>query len=87
MRTAPKHSVSYQLAEIIESRDLTPYAVARAAGVDPGVVSRFLNGKRGMTLDTLDKIAAALKLRLVEPARAPGRARKDKPAGKGDTTP
>lgn len=72
-----RHSISYQLREIIESRDMTPYAVGTASGVDPGILSRFLRGERGMQIDTLDRVAGALGLRLVEVAkrgRPPGRA-------------
>jgi transcriptional regulator with XRE-family HTH domain len=61
-----RHSLSYQLREIVEARGLTAYAAARLAGVDPGVVSRFMAGVRDIRLATADRLAAALKLRLVE---------------------
>jgi transcriptional regulator with XRE-family HTH domain len=73
-----RSSLSDQLREIIRSRG-TAYATAKAAGVDPGVVSRFLNGERGITSDTLDRIALALNLRLVEVGRRgpkPGQGRR-----------
>ena len=73
-----KHTLSYQLREIIEARGLTAYAVARLAGVDPGVVSRFLTGARDIRMETADKLASALGLRLVEVAR---RGRGRAPAG------
>jgi transcriptional regulator with XRE-family HTH domain len=66
-----RHTLSYQLREVIDSRGLTAYAVAKSAGVDPGVVQRFLTGRRDVMLGTADRIAAALGLRLVEPARRP----------------
>ena len=53
---------------------LTAYAVGRMAGVDPGVVKRFLTGERDIRMETADRLAAALGLRLVEVARrGPGR--------------
>jgi transcriptional regulator with XRE-family HTH domain len=55
-----------QLRDIIASRDLTAYAVGKRAGVDPGVVQRFLTNERDIRLETADRIAAALGLRLVE---------------------
>jgi transcriptional regulator with XRE-family HTH domain len=79
-RTTDRHGLSYQLREIIASRGLTAYAVAKLAGIDPGVVSRFLSGERDIRLETADRIAAALGLRLVEVARAKGRARVARPA-------
>jgi transcriptional regulator with XRE-family HTH domain len=76
-----RHSLSYQLREIIEARDLTAYAAARLAGIDPGVVGRFLAGVRDIRLATADRLAAALGLRLVEVGRAAGRrARANRPA-------
>ena len=68
-------AVSDQLREIILSRG-PGHAIARAAGVDPGIVSRFLRHERGLTLETLDRLAESLGLRLVEIPRAAGRPRK-----------
>ncbi len=67
------------MREIIEARGLTAYGAARLAGVDPGVVSRFLTGERDIRLGTADRLASAMGLRLVELARK-GRARPSKPA-------
>jgi transcriptional regulator with XRE-family HTH domain len=78
--TAAKHCVSYQLRELIEARGLTAYGLGQLAGVDPGVISRFLRAERTITLDTLDRLADALGLRLVEvAARGRGRPRKAGP--------
>lgn len=71
-----RHTLSYQLREVIDARGLSAYAVGQLAGVDPGVVSRFLTGKRDLLLGTADRIALALGVRLVEVARKgrpPGR--------------
>jgi transcriptional regulator with XRE-family HTH domain len=72
-----RHTLSYQLRELIEARGLSAYAVGQLAGVDPGVVQRFVTGRRDVLMGTADRIAAALGLRLVEVARKgrpPGRA-------------
>jgi transcriptional regulator with XRE-family HTH domain len=69
-----RHTVSQQLRDVIRHRGLTAYALARDAGIDPGMVSRFLTGERSLRLDSVDRIAAALGLRLVEVGRAKGRA-------------
>jgi len=45
---------------------MSAYAAARLAGVDPGVVSRFMTGERDIRLATADRLASALGLRLVE---------------------
>src|SRR4051794_15537512 len=91
-RVAPnRHTLAYQLREIIDARGLTPYAAGQLAGVDPGVLSRFMRGRRDIRLDTADRLAAALGIRLVEVARKPRAVRPDRadvgasdgPAGRG----
>lgn len=61
---------------MIRNRGLTAYAVARGAGLDPGIVSRFLAGQRDLRLASADAIAGSLGLKLVESAtRGRGKAR------------
>jgi DNA-binding phage protein len=74
-RTAERHSLSGQLRDVIAARHLTAYAVAKTAGVDVRLVQRFLDSERDMRLETADKIAQALGLRLVEVATRKGQAR------------
>jgi plasmid maintenance system antidote protein VapI len=57
-------TISEQLRERIATSPLSPYELAEASGVDRSVLSRFLTGKRSLTLDTVDKLADVLKLRL-----------------------
>ncbi len=79
-RTADRHSLSGQLRDIIATRRLTAYAVAKAAGVDVRLVQRFLDQERDIRLETADKIARALGLRLVEGATRKGQARTHPPS-------
>jgi len=67
-----KHTLSYQLREVIESRGLSAYAAGKLAGVDPGVVQRFLTGERDIRMGTADRLGLALGVRLVEVARKGG---------------
>ena len=62
----PRWGLSDQLREIIASRGLTAYALGQAAGIDPGVIQRFINRERDVRLGTVDRLAAVLRLRLVE---------------------
>jgi plasmid maintenance system antidote protein VapI len=57
-------TISEQLRDRIATSPLSPYELAEASGVDRSVLSRFLAGKRSLTLDTVDKLAAVLKFRL-----------------------
>ncbi len=81
---------SDQLRDILVSRG-SAAAVARDAGVSASVVLRFLSGERGMTTDTLDRIADAVGLRLVETRRgrttAPKKATRTEPVDPLDASP
>lgn len=57
-------TVSEAIREAIRAQELTAYAVAKRAGVSVDAVQRFLNGERGLTLATVDKVAVALGLEL-----------------------
>lgn len=64
----PAATFSEQLREIIraelEDGSGTAYELAKDAGVDRSVLSRFIAGKRTMTLESADKLAELLKLRI-----------------------
>jgi transcriptional regulator with XRE-family HTH domain len=62
----PAPTISEQLREAIRQRGLTAYKVAKDAGVSHTIVQRFLDGDRGLKLDSADKIARTLRLRLTE---------------------
>jgi transcriptional regulator with XRE-family HTH domain len=68
-------SFSEQLRDTMGSSGHTGAELAELAGVDPGVISRFMAGKREIRTATIDKIAEALGLRLVEVARPKPKAR------------
>ncbi len=52
------------LREAIRGSGLTHYALAKAAGVAPAQLDRFVAGERDLTLATAAKVAAALGLGL-----------------------
>src|SRR4051794_33251374 len=57
----------------LNARTDTPYAIAKKAGISRQQMYRFIDGKRGLTLDSLDKLCYVLGLVLkpihqVEPA-------------------
>ena len=59
----------------------TPAAIAVEAGVAPSVLCRFLSGERGLNSDSIDRLAAALGLRLVAIGRPRARPRSEPPPG------
>lgn len=58
--------LSDQLRSVIRRRGLVPYSVAKASGVAPSVVTRFLSGETSLSGPNMDKIASALNLSLAE---------------------
>lgn len=78
-------TVSGQLREVVRARGLSAFAVAKAADVSPSVVTRFVNGERGMNTATLDRVADALGLELRETRR--GRSAPGASQGKGGAGP
>lgn len=67
MRTSskPREALSEQLRRAIRADGASLYALAEETGVSRSVLSRFVAGKRTITIETADRLAAALKLRLV----------------------
>jgi transcriptional regulator with XRE-family HTH domain len=61
-RQAPK--LSDQVRQAIRGADCTRYAMAKATGIDQAVLSKFLTGERGMSLESLDKLAEFLNLQI-----------------------
>lgn len=52
----------------VKSSDQTPYAIAKGANVARSQLSRLLSGECGMTVDTIERLADYLGLRItIEP--------------------
>ena len=56
------------IAEAIRASEETPYAIAKGAGVARSQLSRLLSGERGLSADTIERLADYLGLRItIEP--------------------
>ena len=53
-----------QLRTAIKTCGRSRYALSQETGIEQSTLSRFVNGKGGMSLDTADAIAKALGLKL-----------------------
>src|SRR3954447_16044066 len=62
---ATQGAMSNRLRETSGPRGMTAYGLARDADLDPGVVQRFVTGRRDVRLETADRLVAALGLKLV----------------------
>jgi transcriptional regulator with XRE-family HTH domain len=62
------------LKKAIYQDSRTPAAIARASGIDKGILSRFLRDERDMTLSTADRVCGALgvDVRLVRRGKQKG---------------
>lgn len=61
-----RHSISAQLRDILEASGLSVHELARRSEVDRSAISRFLRADYDLRLGNVDRLAAALGLRLVE---------------------
>jgi plasmid maintenance system antidote protein VapI len=57
--------LSEVLLRTIRERELTCYRLGQMTGVSAVVWQRFVNGERGLSLKTAEKLAEALGLELV----------------------
>ncbi len=64
-RTPRRKSFSDQLRRLIAESELSRNQICKAAEIDPSHLHRFVHGTGRLTNDTIDRLAAALKLHLV----------------------
>lgn len=79
LKSAREPALVAELRSAIADSGATPYAVAKAAGVDEAAVRKFLTRSRSLGIDSAGRIAEALGLRLVRPSRPRKIGRPDKP--------
>jgi transcriptional regulator with XRE-family HTH domain len=56
---------SDQIRDAINSSKLSRYRICADIGLSQPAMSRFMNGKGGLSLETVDRLAELLKLRVV----------------------
>jgi ribosome-binding protein aMBF1 (putative translation factor) len=65
-----------QLRAAIDASGMSRYAVAKTIGLDQSTLSRFMSGKAGLSVETIDKLGTLLGLQLVttkKPEKGKGR--------------
>ena len=60
---------SDQIRQAVDSSGLSRYRICKEAGIDQATFSRFMSGKVGMALPTLDALADVLGLDVVANAK------------------
>jgi ribosome-binding protein aMBF1 (putative translation factor) len=58
------NNVETALRQAIADSGLTAYALAKRAGVDVAIVTRFMRGQRSIRIEAVSKLADALGLEL-----------------------
>jgi len=58
--------LSEQLQRIILEGELSRYRICQLAGIDQGQMHRFVTTGKGISIETLDRLGAALRLRFVQ---------------------
>lgn len=73
--TSKHEKLSDQIRRVIDSSGMSRYAIAKAIGLDQSVLSRFMAGKSGLSVPTLDRLGVLLKLEVVAGVTARSKAR------------
>ncbi|HEX4000188.1 MAG TPA: helix-turn-helix transcriptional regulator [Pirellulales bacterium] len=60
----PRPKFTDQIRRAIEDSGVSRYQIAKHTGIEQSVLSRFMNGRLGFTLETLDKLADYLQFSL-----------------------
>ena len=64
-----KLTLSEALKKAILKSEMTQYQIAKEAGIDQGMITRFLHGERDLRLETAGRIAEVVGARLVVDAK------------------
>ena len=69
-------SLSDELRQAVERSGVSRYSIWQQTGIDQGSLSKFMDGERGLGMESIDKLADLLGLHIVakpEPRRSKGR--------------
>jgi plasmid maintenance system antidote protein VapI len=58
-------TLSDEIRAAVDSSGLSRYAIAKALGIAESTMSRFVNGKGGLSMEYIDRLAELLGLHIV----------------------
>ena len=64
--TTKQTSLTDQLRQLIEDAEISRYQLWQQTGIDQAVLSKFVNGKGGLSMESLDKIGELLNLQITK---------------------
>ena len=59
-------SLTDQLRHFIEAGEMSRYELSKITGIDKAVLSKFVHGKCGLSMQSLDKIGETLSLQITK---------------------
>ena len=62
--------LSDQIRRVIDDSGLTRYRIAQDTGIDESTLSKFYNGRQGLSMKALDRLGKYLGLRIVMDCKA-----------------
>jgi plasmid maintenance system antidote protein VapI len=66
--------LSDEIRAAVNSSGLSRYAIAKALGIAESTMSRFMNGKGGLSMDYIDRLGELLGLHIVaKPTKKQGK--------------
>jgi plasmid maintenance system antidote protein VapI len=65
MAGKPVRTISQQLREAIDASGMSRYRICKELGLPESTMSRFMAGRRGLALSTVDRLGELLSLRVV----------------------
>ena len=57
--------LSDEIRDAVDASGMSRYAIAKALGVAESTMGRFMNGKGGLSMEYIDRLAALLGLHIV----------------------
>lgn len=73
-----KTSLTDQLRQFIDAAEASRYRLAIQTGMSQAVLSRFMSGKGGMSMEKLDILADVLDLEITKRSKPAAKSRKGK---------
>ena len=67
-----------QLRHFIEAGEMSRYELSKITGIDKAVLSKFVHGKCGLSMQSLDKIGETLSLQIIQTPKPAAKRRKGK---------
>ena len=72
MKTKPT-ALTDQLRHFIEAGEMSRNQLSKITGIDKAVLSKFVHGKCGLSMQSLDKIGETLSLQITKTTRPASR--------------